>query len=102
MITATPPGATATGERLNRGNAMTTPASDALAEESHPAFSPRSILRTLWKRRYWIAAVWLIITAFAASIVRRLPAVYVAEAVILVDSQAILEKFVSATVASVP
>jgi len=81
---------------------MTTPASDALAEESHPAFSPRSILRTLWKRRYWIAAVWLIITAFAASIVRRLPAVYVAEAVILVDSQAILEKFVSATVASVP
>ncbi|MBZ5582680.1 MAG: hypothetical protein LAQ30_10860 [Acidobacteriia bacterium] len=66
----------------------------------NPAFSRLSIARTVWKRRFWIISIWILATAGAVTVVRRLPAVYEAEAVILVDSQKIPEKFVSATVAS--
>ena len=70
------------------------------AEESSPAFSLLSIVRTLRKRRVCIGAVWLVTSICAVAIIRRLPVVYLAEAVILVDSQSIPEKFVSATVAN--
>ena len=75
------------------------PAAGEPEEESSPAFSPLSIMRTLWKRRFCITAVWLVSSICAVVIIRRLPVVYMAEAVILVDSQAIPEKYVSATVA---
>jgi polysaccharide biosynthesis transport protein len=52
----------------------------------------------LWKQRWLAALVWLVITAGAYVIVHGLADVYVAEAVILVDSQKIPEKFVASTV----
>ena len=67
---------------------------------SNPALSRLSILRTIWKRKLPITLTWVFFAACAVAIVRTLPAVYLAEAVILVDSQKIPEKFVSATVAS--
>jgi protein tyrosine kinase modulator len=65
-----------------------------------PAFSPLSIARTVWKRKAVICVVWALLTACTLAVVSRLPAVYMSEAVILVDSQKIPEKFVEATVAS--
>ena len=67
---------------------------------SYPGLSRLSILRTIWKRKVRIVVTWVLFSACAFAIVRRLPAVYLSEAVILVDSQKIPEKFVSATVAS--
>jgi len=67
---------------------------------SYLALSRLSVLRTIWKRKVRIVVTWVLFSACAFAIVRRLPAVYLSEAVILVDSQKIPEKFVSATVAS--
>jgi uncharacterized protein involved in exopolysaccharide biosynthesis len=66
----------------------------------HPAFSPLSILTTVWKRKVSIVITWVVLTVVAVAVVRTLPSVYLAEAVVLIDSQKIPEKFVSATVAS--
>jgi uncharacterized protein involved in exopolysaccharide biosynthesis len=63
-----------------------------------PQFLPLSIARMLWKQRGLILAVWLAVTFLAAAVVFRLPNVYEGEAVLLVDSQKIPEKFVSSTV----
>jgi succinoglycan biosynthesis transport protein ExoP len=74
-----------------------------MAEESssgNPAFSPLSILRTIWKRKIRIGVVWLLLTACTLVVVRSLPTVYLAEAHILIDTQKIPEKYVSSTVAS--
>jgi polysaccharide biosynthesis transport protein len=73
------------------------------AEETssgNPGLSRLSILRTIWKRKIRIVSAWILFAAVAAVIVRYLPAVYLAESVVLIDSQKIPEKFVSATVAS--
>ena len=65
---------------------------------SFPGFSPLSILRTIWKRKIRIIVAWVFFAAIAIGVVRMLPAVYQADTVVLVDSQKIPEKFVSATV----
>jgi len=64
------------------------------------AFSSLSILRTIWKRKIRIALTWTLLTCCAIAVVRMLPAVYLSETVVLIDTQKIPEKFVSATVAS--
>ena len=69
-------------------------------ESGHPAFSRLSILRTVWKRKVRIALAWVLFTTVSVAVVRSLPAVYLSEAVVLIDSQKIPEKFVSATVAT--
>ena len=65
---------------------------------SHPGFSLLSILRTIWKRKISIIITWIVLAVCAVAVVRSLPAVYLAETVVLIDSQKIPEKFVSATV----
>jgi polysaccharide chain length determinant protein (PEP-CTERM system associated) len=57
-----------------------------------------SILRMLWKRRWLAVLVWGVVSALTIPLVRLLPPVYRAEAVVLVDSQKIPENFVSPTV----
>jgi succinoglycan biosynthesis transport protein ExoP len=59
---------------------------------------PLSILWMLWKRRWLVLLFWLIASALAIPLVRLLPPVYRAEAVVLVDSQKIPESLVSPTV----
>jgi polysaccharide chain length determinant protein (PEP-CTERM system associated) len=53
----------------------------------HEALPFRSVLRALWKQKFFAAVVWLVGTAVAFAVVRFLPAVYRADAVILVESQ---------------
>lgn len=72
----------------------------AESESGHAAFSLLSILRTVWKRKVRIAMAWVVFTLVGVAVVRMIPAVYLAEAVVLIDTQKIPEKFVSATVAS--
>lgn len=64
------------------------------------AFSPLSMARTIWKRRFTIFGLWSVLSAATFIVVGRLPAVYQADALILVDSQKIPDKFVSSTVNS--
>jgi succinoglycan biosynthesis transport protein ExoP len=66
----------------------------------NPAFSILSIARTVWKRKFVIVSIWVLASMVAVAVVRRLLSVYVAESTVLVDSQKIPEKFVSATVGS--
>jgi polysaccharide chain length determinant protein (PEP-CTERM system associated) len=63
-----------------------------------PQFLPLSIARMLWKQRTLVLIVWLVLTGLAAVYVFQLPNVYEGEAVLLVDSQKIPEKFVASTV----
>src|SRR4051812_2858038 len=70
------------------------------AESGLKKFAVLSILRTIWKQRTRIVAVWVLLAACATFAVRKLPSLYQADALVLIDSQKIPEKFVSATVAS--
>src|SRR5262245_40712227 len=71
-------------------------------ESSHPSFSRLSILRALWKRRVRIVGAWVLFALVGLIAVRFVPVVYLSEAVFLVDTQKIPEKFVEATVATDP
>ena len=66
--------------------------------KSHPGFSPRSIVCTLWRRKWQILAVTLMGSAAGVVAVYRLQSVFSANAVILVESQAIPEAYIAATV----
>jgi uncharacterized protein involved in exopolysaccharide biosynthesis len=70
------------------------------SSSANPGLMPLSILRTVWKHKIRIGLAWVLFTACAVVVVRMLPTVYSSEAVILIDSQKIPEKYVSATVAS--
>ena len=61
-------------------------------------FSPRSIVRMAWKHKGAILAGTVALSGVAAWVVLQLPNVYRAEAVVLVDSQKIPEKYVASTV----
>src|ERR1700722_4930577 len=65
---------------------------------SNPAFSPLSIARILWEHKYSVAILWVSISLIGFGVVQRTRAIYAAEAMILVDSQKIPEKYVSSTV----
>ncbi|HEY6347280.1 MAG TPA: Wzz/FepE/Etk N-terminal domain-containing protein [Bryobacteraceae bacterium] len=58
------------------------PATPALAQ-----FSPLTLLRMLWLHRLAVLLIWLVVSGIAAVIVQMLPAVYEAEASILVLPQ---------------
>jgi polysaccharide chain length determinant protein (PEP-CTERM system associated) len=62
--------------------------------------SPLSLARMIWKRKLTVALVWLGLSAASLALIRTLPATYRASALIILDSQKIPEKFVSATVNS--
>ncbi|HLH03524.1 MAG TPA: Wzz/FepE/Etk N-terminal domain-containing protein [Bryobacteraceae bacterium] len=68
---------------------------EAPPQNSHQALT---IIRMLWNRRWLIACLWLFFSVIAVVVARLLPAVYKAEAVVLVDSQKIPEAYVSPTV----
>jgi len=70
---------------------------------AHPVFrkpkpAPLSVVRMIWKRKYLMVAVWIPMGLAAAAIVHNLPAIYRSEALILVESQRIPERFVTSTV----
>lgn len=67
---------------------------------TQPALSPLSIVRMLWKHKALIAVLWAVLGAAVGIVIWKLPPVYSAEAVILVDSQKIPDKYVTSTVSA--
>jgi polysaccharide biosynthesis transport protein len=63
-----------------------------------PEFTPRSLLRAVWKHKALGAIAGMLAATGGIAIVFRLPPVYEAEALILVDPQKIPERFVTSTV----
>jgi succinoglycan biosynthesis transport protein ExoP len=61
-------------------------------------FSPLSIVRAIWKHWLLLAVVTVTLSAGTIAYVYRMPPIYRAEALILVDSQKIPEKYVASTV----
>ncbi len=61
-----------------------TPMDDSVHREALPF---RSLLRALWKQKFFAAAVWLVGTGVAVAVVQLVPTVYRAEAIVLVDSR---------------
>src|SRR5579883_2108020 len=59
---------------------------------------PLSLVRMLWKQRWLCVIAFLVLSALTGTIVYLLPAVYRAEALVLIDGQKIPERFVTATV----
>lgn len=66
----------------------------------NPAFLPLSIARMLWKRKVVILTTWIVLSAVGLFAVHQMQSVYTAQALILVDSQKIPERFVAATVST--
>jgi succinoglycan biosynthesis transport protein ExoP len=67
-------------------------------EVVRPEFLPLSIARMLWKRKIGILLTALAALAVTGVTVYKLPAIYRSEALVLVDSQKIPEKYVTSTV----
>src|ERR1035438_2032950 len=60
----------------------------------------RSILRAAWKQKFLMVTSWLVLGTAGAVVVYKWPATYFTEALILVDSQKIPDKFVASTVST--
>jgi polysaccharide chain length determinant protein (PEP-CTERM system associated) len=63
-------------------------------------FLPLSLMRALWKRKVIILAIAGVLSLVTFVVVYRLPPVYSAETLILVDSQKIPDKYVTSTVST--
>src|SRR5712672_2308932 len=59
-----------------------------------------SLMRMFWKRKLQMSFAWAVLSGVVLTVVMLWPATYRAETLILVDSQKIPEKFVSATVSA--
>ena len=70
------------------------------SDNNYAQFSLMSLARMCWMHRWAIALVWGVITAATAAAVYRMPAIYAAEALVLIDSQKIPERFVPTTVSA--
>jgi polysaccharide chain length determinant protein (PEP-CTERM system associated) len=70
------------------------------SEGTHNSLSttPLSIFRMIWKRKWLLLGVWAILSTSVVLAVRHLRPTYRAEAVVLVDSQKISERYVSSIV----
>src|SRR5689334_15459923 len=63
-----------------------------------PEFLPLSIIRAIWKRKFTALAIAAVVTAGAWIYISTMPAVYFAEAVIIVEAQKIPDKYVPSLV----
>jgi polysaccharide chain length determinant protein (PEP-CTERM system associated) len=64
------------------------------------SWPPLSLIRILWKRKFYVLVTAATLSVGVLTVVMLWPATYRAETLILVDSQKIPEKFVSATVSA--
>jgi protein tyrosine kinase modulator len=69
-------------------------------ESAHPELSPLSLARMLWRSRLLIGLIWVFLCLLAGAVIVTIPVTYKAEAVILVDSQKVPERYVASTVNS--
>lgn len=82
------------GRRTGYSTTMSLPQKTAL----RPEFSPRSVLRAIWKHRLIAVTATCLVATIGVLIVHNLPSVYEAGALILVDPQKIPDRFVSSTI----
>jgi succinoglycan biosynthesis transport protein ExoP len=61
-----------------------------------------SITRILWKSKFSLVALWLVLGLVCVAIVHQLPAIYKADCLLLVVEQKIPDKYVTATVSTDP
>jgi polysaccharide biosynthesis transport protein len=73
-------------------------AKEKLTSIRRSEFAPLSLLRATWKNKGTALCVWGVLSVATVVTVYRLPSVYKAETLILVESQKIPEKLVSSTV----
>ncbi|MBV9083349.1 MAG: hypothetical protein JOZ62_11775 [Acidobacteriaceae bacterium] len=59
---------------------------------------PLSLLRMVWKHKRLVVGLWVLVAAAAGVIIHRLPSIYEAQSLIMVDAQKVPEKFVASTV----
>ena len=72
-----------------------------MAQPTHrPEFSPYSLVRMFWKQKLFTGIVFVVLAGVSVAVIQKLPSLYEATTLILVDSQKIPEKYVSATVSS--
>src|SRR5579871_1348950 len=71
---------------------------NVLPVQANAAFSPRSVIRALWKWKVFVAILWAAGIAISMAVLFSLPKVYTADALIVVQSQKIPENFVAPTV----
>ena len=69
-------------------------------ENTHSQLSIVSLARMCWMHKSGIVLAWLALTAVTVAVVQRLPAIYTAESLILIDAQKIPERFVPSTVSA--
>ena len=62
------------------------------------AFSPYSLLRSIWNHKMIVGAVWLATTLAVLAVVMRLPRTYGADATILIEAPRVASKLVSTSV----
>jgi polysaccharide biosynthesis transport protein len=74
------------------------PGAGAPSSELLPVFAPISVARMIWKRKVVAAGIAVLGCALTLWVIRRMPSIYVSEALVLIDSQKIPEKFVPSTV----
>jgi succinoglycan biosynthesis transport protein ExoP len=70
------------------------------ALSTRPEFSPISVIRALWKQKLVVFMTTLLLSSIAVVVIRKLPPVYRAEAMILVENQKISDRYVSSVVNS--
>lgn len=61
---------------------------------------PLSLARMVWKKKYLVLTIWVLLSIGAFIFAKQMPNVFSTEAVIVVDSQKIPERYISATVDS--
>src|SRR5260370_4072442 len=79
---------------------MLTPEARSEKTFAFEQLAPLSIARMLWKKKVLVLIVWVIVSGGTYAYVSQMRATWSAEALILVDSQKIPEKYVSSTVST--
>jgi polysaccharide chain length determinant protein (PEP-CTERM system associated) len=84
----------------DRGSIRASDFTDEELENPRSGLPALSVIRMMWKRGFQILLATAVLSAVALAVVYFWPPTYRAETLILVDSQKIPEKFVSATVSA--
>src|SRR5581483_991157 len=61
---------------------------------------PLSIVRMLWKRKILIVFVWIVFSFVVTKIVATLPSIYMADALVVIDSQKVSDKLISSIISA--
>ena len=74
--------------------------SHKLSLGARPELAPLTLIRMFGKHKLGLVLIWMVLSGASLAVVMQLPAIYRAEALILVDSQKIPERYVSSSVGS--